>query len=98
MASKNVLSSILTLAEPITPTPGLFGGILDIFMGIGSMESVSRISDSTFGAAGEAEKLRRDLFEERKRTTDSRAKSRLTLPNVMGEGDQKANILADVLL
>lgn len=52
---------------------------------------------SSFGLTGEIEKARLDILERMKRTTDSRAKSRLTLPRLFGDGKTEQNILADIL-
>jgi len=45
----------------------------------------------------EAEKARLDMQERMKRVKAGRAQSRLTLPNMFGEGETKKPILADVL-
>lgn len=47
--------------------------------------------------SGEVERQRLDILERMKRTTDSRAKSRLTLPRLFGDGKTEKNILADIL-
>lgn len=68
---------------------GVFGG-LGSFGGFG-------ISNIRLGMSGEVEKARLDILERMKRTTDSRAKSRLSLPKLFGDGKKETNILADVL-
>jgi len=55
------------------------------------------LSGTKVGYAGEVERARLDILERMKRTTDSRAKSRLTLPKLFGDGKTEQNILADVL-
>ncbi len=55
------------------------------------------LSNIRVGMTGEVERQRLDILERMKRTTDSRAQSRLTLPKLFGEGETKKNILADVL-
>ena len=55
------------------------------------------LSNIRVGMSGEVERQRLDILERMKRTTDSRAKSRLTLPKLFGEGETKKNILADIL-
>lgn len=55
------------------------------------------LSNIRVGMSGEVERARLDILERMKRTTDSRAKSRLTLPKLFGEGETKKSILADVL-
>ena len=47
--------------------------------------------------SSEAEKARLDMQERMKRVKAGRAQSRLTLPNMFGEGETKKPILADVL-
>lgn len=67
----------------------LFGGMSNI----GGFD----LSNIRVGMSGEVERQRLDILERMKRTTDSRAQSRLTLPKLFGEGETKMNILADVL-
>lgn len=55
------------------------------------------LSNIRVGMTGEVERQRLDILERMKRTTDSRAKSRLTLPRLFGDGKTEKNILADVL-
>ena len=55
------------------------------------------LSNIRVGMTGEVERARLDILERMKRTTDSRAKSRLTLPRLLGDGKTEKNILADVL-
>jgi len=55
------------------------------------------LSGTRVGMSGEIERARLDILERMKRTTDSRAKSRLTLPKLFGDGKTEKNILADVL-
>jgi hypothetical protein len=55
------------------------------------------LSNIRVGMSGEVEHQRLDILERMKRTTDSRAKSRLTLPRLLGDGKTEKNILADVL-
>ena len=55
------------------------------------------LSDIRVGMSGEVERARLDILERMKRTTDSRAKSRLTLPKLFGDDKKEMNILADVL-
>ena len=68
-------------------------GQLDSFSGFGGFG----LSNLLVGMTGEVERQRLDILERMKRTTDSRAQSRLTLPKLFGEGETKKNILADVL-
>ena len=55
------------------------------------------LSNIQVGMSGEVERQRLDILERMKRTTDSRAKSRLTLPRLLGDGKTEKNILADIL-
>lgn len=55
------------------------------------------LSNIRVGMTGEVESQRLDILERMKRTTDSRAKSRLTLPKLLGDGKTEKNILADIL-
>lgn len=55
------------------------------------------LSNIRVGMSGEVERQRLDILERMKRTTDSRAKSRLTLPRLLGDGKTEKNILADIL-
>ena len=55
------------------------------------------LSNIRVGMSGEVERARLDILERMKRTTDSRAKSRLTLPKLFGDDKKEKNILADVL-
>ncbi len=55
------------------------------------------LSNIRVGMSGEVERARLDILERMRRTTDSRAKSRLTLPRLFGDGKTETNILADVL-
>ena len=55
------------------------------------------LSSTRVVMTGEVESQRLDILERMKRTTDSRAKSRLTLPRLFGDGKKETNILADVL-
>ena len=55
------------------------------------------LSNIRVGMTGEVESQRLDILERMKRTTDSRAKSRLTLPKLLGDGKTEKGILADIL-
>jgi hypothetical protein len=55
------------------------------------------LSNIRVGMSGEVERARLDILERMKRTTDSRAKSRLTLPKLFGDDKKETNILADIL-
>ncbi len=64
--------------------------------GIGGLGGFG-LSGTRVGMTGEIERARLDILERMRRTTDSRAKSRLTLPRLFGDGKTETNILADVL-
>lgn len=55
------------------------------------------LSNIQIGMSDEVERARLDILERMKRTTDSRAQSRLSLPKLFGDGKKETNILADVL-
>jgi hypothetical protein len=81
---------------------GLFGGSFDLrpFLTRALDQyqlGAFGLSDIKVGMSGEVERARLDILERMKRTTDSRAQSRLTLPKLFGDGKKETNILADVL-
>jgi len=87
----------------LTPLISFEGGIgnitpssIDTTGGLGGLGGFG-LSGTRVGMSGEVERARLDILERMKRTTDSRAKSRLTLPKLFGDGKKETNILADVL-
>lgn len=75
----------------------LFGREVSGFGALFSGMSNFGLSNIRVGMSGEVERQRLDILERMKRTTDSRAKSRLTLPRLFGDGKTEKNILADIL-
>lgn len=82
--------------EEIMPLPILSDFLLGGISNIGGFGAFG-LSNIRVGMTGEVERARLDILERMKRTTDSRAKSRLTLPRLFGDGKKETNILADVL-
>ncbi|MEE9365902.1 MAG: hypothetical protein V3W44_04360 [Dehalococcoidales bacterium] len=83
----------------ITGSPSNTAPFFEMFPGLqgGGAANAPGLSLSAFNVSGEIERARLDLFERERRITDSRKKSTLTLPNILGDGEAAPKLLADVL-